>query len=188
MRALAVTLRLTDHVLSHVTAAVVHHLPVPGLPLDVVHVTRPGRPGASRLEAGVKHHVCSLAADDRTTVDGLTVTGLERTALDVARGWDGRASLPVVDAALAGGADVEPVAAAGHHDRRLAGVLAGTSDARPRRPASGVTGREHQPLDVPRRRAAAGRACACRSRPTSARTGRTSPGSPPECSGSSTER
>jgi hypothetical protein len=72
-----------DHVMSHDSAAHAWGVPVVLAKSHVVHITRPGVWG-SRTEHGVKHH---LAMRPPTTeiVAGLPVTGLARTAMDLAR-------------------------------------------------------------------------------------------------------
>ncbi len=91
------------HVFSHVTAAAVHRLPLHEIDLTDVHVTAPDGGGSARREADVRHHRGEVLPADRTTVGGLPVTGLARTAFDVARIAAPRAALVVADAVLARG-------------------------------------------------------------------------------------
>jgi hypothetical protein len=72
-----------DHLMSHDSAAHAWGLPVVLAPSHLVHITRPGVWG-SRTEHGIKHH---LAMDPPAVemVGGLPVTGLARTAMDLAR-------------------------------------------------------------------------------------------------------
>lgn len=86
-------------VVSHQSAAVLHGLPLWGVRLDRVHVTR--RPPASS-EAGrcLRTHVARLADHEVTTVDGLLVTDPVRTALDLARSLPLEPAVAVLDAAL----------------------------------------------------------------------------------------
>ena len=72
-----------DHVLSHDSAAHVWGLPVVLAQSDLVHITRPGVWG-SRTEHGVKHHL-AMQPPTVETIAGLPVTGLARTAMDLAR-------------------------------------------------------------------------------------------------------
>src|SRR5690606_6707842 len=101
----AVSLRCADDaVFSHATAAVLLGLPVWNVPLGVVTVTR--RKGFSgRFEADVRHVEAPLGADEIVEVDGLRVTSLERTMVDVAREYDLVAATVICDAALRAGAD-----------------------------------------------------------------------------------
>lgn len=72
-----------DHVLSHDSAAHAWGLPVVLRRSDLVHITRPGVWG-SRTEHGIKHHL-ALEPPAVATMAGLPVTGLARTAMDLAR-------------------------------------------------------------------------------------------------------
>ncbi len=111
LHARAVALHLTPpYVLSHSTAAAVHDLPMHRVSTDLVHVTRPGRPSATRHEAGVCHHCGDVP--EQTVVDGLPVTGLARTVVDVARLAGETAGVVAMDAALGRGVDAEEIHAA----------------------------------------------------------------------------
>ncbi|MGD9527455.1 hypothetical protein [Pseudonocardia sp.] len=103
-----------DSVVSHVSAAVLHGLPVWGVPLDRVHVTRPRRNGA-RSGARAEVHAAPLADDETCRIDGLRVTSLSRTLVDVARWVPFMQAVVVLDAALrrAALADGAPEAAPG---------------------------------------------------------------------------
>jgi len=72
-----------DHVLSHDSAAHAWGLPVVLARSQLVHITRPGVRG-SRTEGGVKHHL-AMRPPVVETIAGLPVTGLARTAMDLAR-------------------------------------------------------------------------------------------------------
>ncbi|AYY11645.1 hypothetical protein EF847_01795 [Actinobacteria bacterium YIM 96077] len=85
---------------SHVSAAVMLGMAVWDLDLTVVHVTRQDR-HASRFEAGVMHHAARLPPSDLCVVDGITVTGPLRTAVDIARTAPFEQSVVVADGALA---------------------------------------------------------------------------------------
>ncbi len=85
--------------LSHVSAAVALGLPVWGVDLSTVHVTRAGA-GQSRHEAGVVHHRGHLPADQVVRVDGLRVTRADRTVLDLARLAGFESGVVTADAAL----------------------------------------------------------------------------------------
>ena len=73
-----------DTVLSHLSAAVVHGLPLWSVRLDRVHVTRSRVSGARR--SGVVHlYAAALDPDEVTVVDGLFVTSVARTIADLGR-------------------------------------------------------------------------------------------------------
>lgn len=92
----AATLELTaDAVVSHLSAAVLHGLPVPG-PLPRVHLTRPA--GRGKRRGYVHLHVAALDASDVVVRDGVAVTSLARTVVDLG------CSLPFADAVVAGDA------------------------------------------------------------------------------------
>ena len=86
-------------VISHVSAAVLHGLPVRNTALDRVHVTRPDT-GHGKTTAHQRLHLRPLDAGDVVVRDGVRVTSLERTIVDLARtepfGW----AVSAADAAL----------------------------------------------------------------------------------------
>ncbi|WP_448625383.1 type IV toxin-antitoxin system AbiEi family antitoxin domain-containing protein [Geodermatophilus sp. URMC 64] len=87
-------------VVSHVSAAVLHGLPLWNVPLGRVHVTR--RPPAHGSGSRRVHlHVARLPDDEVTVVDGVALTDLARTSVDVARTLPFEQAVIVVDAALA---------------------------------------------------------------------------------------
>jgi hypothetical protein len=86
-------------VLSHTSAAIAWGLPVWGVDLEPVHVTRPGRP-QSRRQAGVVHHHAALPDDQVVEVDGLLVTRPDRTVADMARLAGFEPGVVTADAAL----------------------------------------------------------------------------------------
>ncbi|MGC4960752.1 type IV toxin-antitoxin system AbiEi family antitoxin domain-containing protein [Gordonia sp. DT101] len=97
-----------DHTLSHQSAATLHDLPMLTPNLRRVHVTTGSRSGGHRSTA--RHaHVGTLTPAEVETVDGVRVTSVERTAVDIActstMGFAG--ALAVFDAALRRGADRE---------------------------------------------------------------------------------
>jgi hypothetical protein len=99
----AVLLKVTaDVAVSHVSAAVLHGLPVYDPDLTRVHVTRPDL-RSGRDEAGVRFHVATVLDEERHVVDGAPVLSLARTAVDVARDSDLRRGVVTADAALARG-------------------------------------------------------------------------------------
>jgi len=98
VRATLAGLRLSA-VVSHQSDAVLHGLPLWDVPLDRVHVTR--RPPASNDTGRVlRCHVARLRDDEIEEVDGLAVTSLARTALDLARSLPHEAAVVALDAAL----------------------------------------------------------------------------------------
>jgi hypothetical protein len=90
-------------VASHVSAAVLHGLPVWGMALDRVHVSRDGISGGHRRPR-LHVHVAPLSAGEITTVHGRPVTTVERTLADLARKEPFEQSVAVTDAALRVGA------------------------------------------------------------------------------------
>lgn len=86
-------------VISHQSAAALIGLPLWGVPLDRVHITR--RPPASSQATGpLRAHVARLRDDEVVTVAGLEVTDSTRTVLDLARSLPFETAVVVVDAAL----------------------------------------------------------------------------------------
>jgi hypothetical protein len=98
-----------DAVVSHVSAAVLHGLPVWSKALDRVHVTR-NRSGGGKRRTLVQVHASPLGEDDVTSLGGIPITSLARTVLDLCR------TLPF-----------EQAVAAGDHALRL-GLLAAALD------------------------------------------------------------
>lgn len=91
-------------VMSHQSAAVLHGLPVWGVRLDRVQVTR-NRGYGGRTVGPVHVHVAPLDDDEITTIGEFAVTVLERTVVDVARTVPFEQAVAVVDAALGATAD-----------------------------------------------------------------------------------
>lgn len=87
-------------VVSHASAAVVHGLPVWGLPLDVVHVTRARRRSGGRRGSRVHVHSAPLDPDEIVVVGGVAVTSLARTLVDLARQVPFEQAVVTADAAL----------------------------------------------------------------------------------------
>ena len=92
------------HVLSHDSAARQHGLPMLNPRHDLTHITRPGV-GGSRTEHGVRHHLGRDRPPCNVEADGLEVTALARTALDLGREHGFRAGVVACDAALRLGAN-----------------------------------------------------------------------------------
>lgn len=86
-------------VVSHVSAALLHGLPVWGLDLTDVHVSRRDL-HSPRREAGVHHHAGELLDHEIVTIDGLAVTSLPRTMIDTARISAFEPSVVAADAAV----------------------------------------------------------------------------------------
>jgi hypothetical protein len=86
-------------VVSHLSAAVLHGLPLWGVPLDRVHVTR--RPPATGSGSRRLHqHVGRVPDEHLTVVDGLAATSITRTVVDVARSVPFESAVVVADRAL----------------------------------------------------------------------------------------
>lgn len=87
-------------VISHLSAAVVHDLPLWGVPMGKVHVTRhPTAAGSG--SSRVRLHVARLHEEQVVEVGGLTVTDVTRTVVDLARSLPFEAAVVTADAALA---------------------------------------------------------------------------------------
>jgi hypothetical protein len=86
---------------SHGSAAVLHRLDVWALPLDRVHVTRYDSAGG-RIRSVVHRHVAPLDPAEVTVIDGILVTCLARTVVDIARTAPFEQAVVVADSALAG--------------------------------------------------------------------------------------
>jgi len=97
-------------VVSHLSAAVLHGLPVWGDPLRLVHVTRTS--GTGRREGHLHLHVTPLGTGAVVQVGGLAVTGLARTVVDLGRGQPLRQAVAAGDAALRIGLTSDELAAA----------------------------------------------------------------------------
>ncbi len=86
-------------VISHASAAVLHGLPLLGTPPTRVHVTRDRRSGA-RTSRVLHLHAAALEPDEVVAVDGLLVTSIPRTLVDLARALPFEQGLVPADAAL----------------------------------------------------------------------------------------
>lgn len=87
-------------VVSHVSAAVLHNLPIWNVPTDRVHVTRDARAGG-RISARLHLHVSPLEPDDVVDVDGVLVTSKARTIVDTAVSLPFEQAVVVADGGLA---------------------------------------------------------------------------------------
>ncbi len=106
LRALAVaTSGPTDgHPLSHVSAAALHELPMLHPDLGLVHVTT-GRSAGGSIRGQRHLHASPLDPQEVVEIDGIRVTSIERTAVDVATMGSFDQALVIFDAALRAGAD-----------------------------------------------------------------------------------
>ncbi len=85
---------------SHVTAAMLHGLPVWRIPLRRVHVTRRSGRSGSRANNRVHVHAAPLTSDEICQLAGMTVTTVDRTVTDLARTVPFEEAVVVADAAL----------------------------------------------------------------------------------------
>jgi hypothetical protein len=92
-----------DAVVSHVSAAVLHGLRVWGIPLNRVDITRPRRRSGARQGNRVHVHCAPLDADEIGLVEGVPVTSVPRTVVDVARTAGFEQAVVVADSALGAG-------------------------------------------------------------------------------------
>lgn len=116
IRAVANAWRPGSIAVSHQSALALHGLPLWGLELDKVHVTRLDEQ-AGGLIAKVRHHVGKLTADDLTEVDGLLTTRVARAIVETACTASFEAAVVNLDAALRDHAVSE------HDLRRLLGEI-----------------------------------------------------------------
>jgi len=91
--------RLRRPVISHWSATVLHGLPAVAQTLESVHVTAPKASGG-RSYPGVAMHCVSLGDEDVVEIDGLLVTSLARTLIDIAASAAAISSVPALDQAL----------------------------------------------------------------------------------------
>lgn len=73
-----------DFVVSHVSAAVFHGIPVRRQALELVHLSGEGHTHG-KVTAGVRIHQCAVPDDQTTVLGGVRVTSFERTLADLAR-------------------------------------------------------------------------------------------------------
>lgn len=88
-----------DGVVSHVSAAVLHGMPMWNLPLNRVHRTRSRRTGA-RIGPSAHLHSAPLTAEEIVEIGGRLVTDAGRTVLDVIRNAGFEEAVAMLDAAL----------------------------------------------------------------------------------------
>jgi Transcriptional regulator, AbiEi antitoxin len=109
------------HWFSHESAALIHGIPLEDPRTALVHVTRP-RVLGDRAKAGIVHHKAVFADHQATTVDGLPVLDLARTACDLARGSGLTAGLAACDHVLRQGVSIEALRAVRKQMRCWRGV------------------------------------------------------------------
>lgn len=90
--------------LSHVSAAALLGLPLSGRGLDSVWITRaPGRGQSSHRRPQLVTRVCTIEPDEVIEAQGIRLTSMERTVVDVARQFGFVTGVMCADAALAEG-------------------------------------------------------------------------------------
>jgi hypothetical protein len=111
LRDLAAHLTMTtEHLMSHDSAARTLRLPMLRPKEELVHITRYGV-GGTRTEHGVKHHMTRLGLLNTRMIDGMRITGLARTAVDIAREHGFTSGTVACDAALERGLVIEDLEA-----------------------------------------------------------------------------
>jgi hypothetical protein len=110
-RLIAATIRQTSvtAVISHMSAAVLHQLPIWNNELGKIHLTR-DQSGGGKVRRYVHLHVAPLADIDVCEIDGMRVTTLARTVLDLLRTLNRERSVPIGDASLQLGLTLEELA------------------------------------------------------------------------------
>jgi hypothetical protein len=110
-RLIAATVRQTsvDTAISHMSAAVLHQLPIWNDQLGRVHITR-NQAGGGKVRRYVHLHVAPLTDIDVCEIEGQRVTTLARTLLDLLRTLTMERSVPIGDAALRLGMTLEELA------------------------------------------------------------------------------
>jgi hypothetical protein len=110
-RLIAATVRQTsvDAAISHMSAAVLHRLPIWNDQLGRVHITR-NQSGGGKVRRYVHLHVAPLADIDVCKIEGQRVTTLARTVVDLLRTLTMERSVPIGDAALRLGLTLEELA------------------------------------------------------------------------------
>ena len=100
---LAVTLAhptLSAGVLSHVSAAAMWDLPLTGADLRRVHVSLPKTTRTGRIGPERHDHIAELAPGDVAEIEGIPVTTVARTLVDLARSGPTSTAVVAADAAL----------------------------------------------------------------------------------------
>lgn len=117
----AVAFAESESVVSFGSAALVHKLPVPDAALRMVHLTKI-RSSGGRRRPGIHIHVAPLSRAELVTVDGLPVTSLDRTFVDLARGIGLYDAVAAGDVALQRGMDPGAVAEQLQMSKRRRGI------------------------------------------------------------------
>ncbi|PXX68375.1 hypothetical protein DFR70_10255 [Nocardia tenerifensis] len=100
MLALATCEAMSDSAIaSHCSALVIHGLPTWSLPLDRAHMTR-NRANGGYIRKQLVLHAARLDPDEITIVNGLRVTTVPRTLIDIARSASFEAAVAIGDSAL----------------------------------------------------------------------------------------
>lgn len=86
-------------VLSHGSAALLHDLPLWRVPFERVHVTREP-PSAGTGSRRLRLHVARLSLEETCVMDGVVLTDVTRTVIDLARTVPFESAVVVADAAL----------------------------------------------------------------------------------------
>jgi len=92
----------SELVVSHMSAAALHGLPIWNEQLERVHLTR-NRQGQGKVRRYVHLHCTPLPDRDVVEIDGFRVTSLARTVVDLASSLDALHAVPIGDAALRNG-------------------------------------------------------------------------------------
>jgi hypothetical protein len=110
-RLIAATVRQTfvDTAVSHMSAAVLHQLPIWNNELGRVHITR-NQSGGGKVRRYVHLHVAPLTDIDVCEIEGQRVTTLARTVLDLLPTLPMERSVPIGDTALRSGLTLEELA------------------------------------------------------------------------------
>ena len=86
-------------VLSHHSAAAMHGLPMVGSWPSEIHVVT-NRSSGGRSKASVVTHAVGIDSHDVVMVDGVLITGIERTVIDMSATLPDHAAVAMVDAAI----------------------------------------------------------------------------------------
>jgi Transcriptional regulator, AbiEi antitoxin len=89
----------SSSIVSHVSAAAMHGLPLWGVRLDRVHILRPPL-SAGCSSKRLRLHLARTGTDDVTTIDDVAATTVTRTVVDVARTTPFETAVVLADAAL----------------------------------------------------------------------------------------
>lgn len=142
-RSIAMSRRLSEGtVLSHVSAAAIHGLPLWGLPTDRVTTTRP-RAGHGHQRSRTSITFSASIDDAVAEIDGMPVTTPARTAVDLARAFRLDPSVCVADQALHTGA-----AAPDELARHVEAAAGFRGIGRARRMLALSSGRAESPLET----------------------------------------